>query len=158
MVIKSFTETALVNTADAPLLMVKSLMATDVPVMEPVAPVLRLRSKDAPVTAPSVMSPVVVTALVLSETLAPKVTALKIIGSSEVETLTKRMLGLATVNALLKLDATPEKVTPVPPAVNVVVSVITPPLVMPSTIMVPKPAAVMLSDPEVIALTSPISK
>ena len=149
--------TASVNAAEAPLAMVKSLILTDVPVMEPVAPVSRLRS-NVPVTAPSVRLPAGVMALVLSETLAPKVTALKIIASSEVETLTKRMLGLATVNALLKLEATPEKVTPVPPAVNVVIPVITPPLVMPSTIMVPKPAAVMLSDPAVIALTSPISK
>ena len=43
MVIKSFTVTALVNAADAPLLMVKSLMATDVPVIAPTVPALSPR-------------------------------------------------------------------------------------------------------------------
>lgn len=43
MVIKSFTVTAPVKAADAPLVMVKLLMSSDVPVIVPTAPALRFK-------------------------------------------------------------------------------------------------------------------
>ena len=115
------------------------------------APVLKFNPKVAPVTAPRVMSLVPATALVSKETFAPKVIAAKVIAASVVETSTLRIAGLATVNALSKLELTPENVTPVPAAVRVVMPVITPPLVTPSTVMVPAPAAVMFNAPVVVS-------
>ena len=61
---------------------------------------------------------------------------------------------LATVKALLKLDAPPEKVTPVPPAVNVVIPLMVPPPETAFTVIVPDPAAVMFNEVAVMKSSS----
>ena len=146
--------TAPVNAAVPPILLRANVPTplTVVPVTSAprAGPVLKFKSKPAPVTAPRVMSLVPATALVFKETFAPKVIAAKVIAASIVETSTLRIAGLTTVNALSKLELTPENVTPVPPAVRVVMPVITPPLVTPSTVMVPAPAAVMFNEAAVM--------
>ena len=55
VVIKSLTLTAPVKAAEAPLEMVKSLIVTDLPVIAPPVPALRLRSKAPPMAAPKRM-------------------------------------------------------------------------------------------------------
>ena len=57
---------------------------------------------------------------------------------------------LATVNALLKAEELPEKNTPNPPAVRVVMPEIIPPVVTPDTVIVPPPAAVMFNEAAVM--------
>ena len=71
-VIKSLTVTAPVNAADAPLVMVKSLIATVVPVMAPPVPALRPRLKAPLMPAPNVMALLLVVVRVVS---AARVTA-----------------------------------------------------------------------------------
>ena len=157
-VIKSFTVTAPVNAADAPLVMVKSLIATVVPVMAPPVPALRPRLK-APLIALKVMAAPAVEppALVLSTVLfAVKATAAKFMASPDVETLVFRIAALATVNALLNKDAAVAKATPVPPAVNVVVPVIVPPPETAFTDIVPAPAAVIFNEPAAVIKASSV--
>ena len=88
---------------------------------------------------------------------APLVSAVakeKVILPSVVKSTPSIVAALATVNALLKLEGLPEKVTPVPPAVRVVMPEIIPPVVTPDTVIVPAPAAVMLKVPASIISSS----
>ena len=71
-VIKSLTVTAPVNAADVPLVMVRSLIATVVPVMAPPVPALRPRLKAPLMPAPNVMALLLVVVRVVS---AARVTA-----------------------------------------------------------------------------------
>ena len=154
--------TAPVNIAVPPMLLKANVPTplTDVPFTSAPAmplPVIKFKPKPAPVTAPSVISPAVVVAFVFNETVAPNVIAPKFIASSDVETPALRIAALATVNALSKLESAPENVTPVPPAVRVVVPVIAPPVVTPSTVIVPAPAAVMFNEVAVMKPNSTLS-
>jgi hypothetical protein len=95
-------------------------------------------------------------ALLSTVLLAVKETAAKIMASSDVETLVFRIAALATVNALLNKDAAVTKVTPVPPAVNVVVPVIVPPPETAFVVIVPVPAAVMFNEPAAVIKASSV--
>ena len=99
--------------------------------------------------------------LVVSIATAPVVNAtvlLKITLSPEVVKFTPAIVaGLATVNALLKREPVVANVTPVPPAVRVVMPVIVPPPETPFTVIVPVPAAVMFNEPAVMLLSSLLS-
>ena len=57
VVIKSFTVTAPVNAADAPLVIDKLLMATEVPVIAPVVPASRSKLNKPVMPAPKVRLP-----------------------------------------------------------------------------------------------------
>ena len=164
VVIKLFSVTLPVNAAEAPLVIVKLLMATDVPVIAPVVPAFRPKSINAPlmpapkvIAAPAAEPPEVVsiaTGAVFKATVLLKITL-----SPVVFKFTPAIIAaLATVNALLNVEAVVANVTPVPPAVRVVMPVMLPAPVIPMTVMVPKPLAVMFRDPAVMALTSPASK
>ena len=74
--------------------------------------------------------------------------------SPDVETLVFRIAALTTVNALLNKDAAVAKVTPVPPAVKVVIPVMVPPPETAFTVIVPAPAAVMFKDPAAVMKSS----
>lgn len=155
-VIKSLTVTAPVNAADAPLVMVKLLMLRDVPVMPPPVPAFKPKLKAPLLPALKVMfAPAVEPPPVLPTVLfAVKETAAKLMASPDVETLVFRIAALATVNALLNKDAAVAKVTPVPPAVNVVIPVMVPPPETAFTVIVPAPAAVMFKDPAAVMKSS----
>ena len=108
----------------------------------------------------SVLPKVMLPSAVLIAT-APVVNAtvlLKITLSLEVAKFTPAIVAaLATVNALLKLESAVLNVTPVPPAVKVVVPVIVPPPVTPFTVIVPAPAAVMFNAPVLVMKSSSVS-
>ena len=121
------------------------------------APAVRLRVC-APLSVPAkaMFAPAVEPpALVLSTVLfAVKETAAKFMASSDVETLVFRIAALATVNALLNKDAAVAKVTPVPPAVNVVIPLMVPPPETAFTVIVPAPAAVIFNEPAAVIKAS----
>ena len=165
VVIKLFSVTLPVNAAEAPLVIVKLLMATDVPVIAPVVPAFRPKSINAPlmpapkvIAAPAAEPPELVVSITTGAVVKATV-LLKITLSPVVFKFTPAIIAaLATVNALLNVEAVVANVTPVPPAVRVVMPVMLPAPVIPMTVMVPKPLAVMFRDPAVMALTSPASK
>ena len=75
MVIKSLAWIAPVKAAEAPLVMVKSLIVNDLPVIAPLVPALRLRSKAPPMAAPKRMSwPAAESCVVAIDELVRKVT------------------------------------------------------------------------------------
>ena len=75
VVIKSLTWIAPVKAADMPLVIVKSLLVTDLPVIAPLVPALRLRSKAPPMAAPKRMSlPAAESCVVAIDELVRKVT------------------------------------------------------------------------------------
>ena len=131
----------------------KSTIEVNVIVAPAVDPESSVKANPPLVTAPTLIVPKAVFP-VSNSTAAVRVTPAKVIASPVVVTFTPRLAALATVNALLKLESAPENVTPVPPAVRVVMPVITPPLVTPSTVMVPAPAAVMFNESAVIKTNS----
>ena len=163
VVIKSFTVTLPVNAADKPLVIVKLLMATDVPVIAPPVPALRSKSNAPVMPAAKVMAAPAAEPpeLVVSIATAPVVNAtvlLKITLSPEVVKFTPAIVAaLATVNALLKRELVVANVTPVPPAVRVVMPVIVPPPETPFTVIVPAPAAVMFNEPVLVMKSSSAS-
>ena len=163
VVIKSLTVTAPVNAAEAPLVMVKLLMATVVPVMAPTVPAFRPRLKAPLMPALKVIAAPVaeLPALVVSiaDELVVNVTVLlKITSSEEVVIFTPAMVAaLATVNALLKEEAVVAKVTPVPPAVNVVIPLMVPPPDTAFTVIVPAPPAVIFNEPAAVMKSSSAS-
>ena len=112
-------------------------------------------SAKAPSTVlPKRMSPLPEASVVI----AARVTdLLKVIVSSEVEIFTPRMAGLAIVKALLKVEAVVAKVTPVPPAVSVVVPEMVPPPVTLLTVIIPVPEAVIDKPPVVVMKLSSAS-
>ena len=140
-------------------------MATDVPVIAPPVPAFKPKSNAPLMPAPKVIAAPVeaaAPALVVSITTGAVVKAtvlLKVTFAAFVNKSTPAIVAaLATVNALSNLEAVVANVTPVPPAVRVVMPVMFPAPVNPITVMVPKPLAVMFRDPAVMALTSPASK
>ena len=160
-VIKSLTVTAPVNAADAPLVMVRLLMLTDVPEMAPPVPAFKPKFKAAPLMpalkvmfAPAAEPPAFVVSMV--EAAVFKVTVLlNITASPDVVIFTPSMVAaLTTVNALLNKELAVLKVTPVPPAVNVVIPVMVPPPETLSTVIVPAPAAVMFKEPAAVMKSS----
>ena len=82
---------------------------------------------------------------------------LKVSASFEVEIFTPTIAALATINALSKLEEVEAKVTPVPPAVSVVVPVMVPPPETAFTVIVPAPTAVMFNDPAAVMRSSSAS-
>ena len=106
--------------------------------------------------APAVELPVV---SIATEPVVNATVLLNIIASPDVVMFTPAMVAaLATVNALLKEDAPPEKVTPVvPPAVRVVMPLMVPPPVTAFTVIVPAPAAVMFNKPAAVIKSSSAS-
>ena len=163
-VIRSLTVTAPVNAAEAPLVMVRLLMLTDVPVMAPPVPAFKPKFKAAPLMpalkvmfAPVAKPPAFVVSIVTAAVF--KVTVLlKITASPDVVIFTPSIFAaLATVNALLNEELAILKVTPVPPAVNVVIPVMVPPPETAFTVIVPDPAAVIFNEPAAVIKSSSAS-
>ena len=106
---------------------------------------------------PKVMLPSAV--LIATASVVNTTVLLKITSKPEVVKFTPAIIAaLATVNALLKLESFETNVTPVPPAVKVVVPVIVPPPVTPFTVIVPEPAAVMFNAPVSMKPSSVLSR
>ena len=96
----------------------------------------------------------------VSVVIAVRVTALlKVIASFEVEIFVPTIAGLAIVKLLLKVEAVVAKVTPVPPAVSVVVPEMVPPPVTLLTVIIPAPEAVIDNPPvAVMKLSSALAR
>ena len=161
VVIKSLTVTAPVNAADAPLVIVKSVMATVVPVMAPVVPASSPRLKFPLMPAPKVIAAPFTEPDVASIATEPVVNAtvlLNITASPDVVIFTPAMVAaLATVNALSNKEVLVAKVTPVPPAFNVVIPLMVPPPETAFTVIVPAPVAVIFNEPAAVMKSSSAS-
>ena len=161
VVIKLFSVTLPVNAAETPLVIVKLLMATDVPVIAPPVPAFKPKANAPLMPAPKVIAAPAAEPpeLVVSITTGAVVKAtvlLKITLSPEVVKSTPAIVAaLATVNALSKVEPTVANVTPDPPAVRVVMPVIVPPPITPFTVIVPD--AVIFNAPVLVTKSSSAS-